>query len=150
MSAGRTRTLQFSDIFIITHNTYSSQMFGSFRLSIFFLKLGLAAVFLWFGVDKLIHPSYWLNAWVPQWFLGVLAKFGTDGIQFIYANGIFEILVGASLLSGILVKFFSFLAVAFLLSVILLVGLNEVIVRDIGLLGGLLALLFLPNRSSRF
>ena len=105
---------------------------------------------MWFGVDKLVHPSYWLNAWMPQWFLGILAKFGTDGIQFVYANGIFEILVGVSLLSGILVKFFSFLAAAFLLSVILSVGLNEVIVRDIGLLGGFLALLFLPNRSSRF
>ena len=125
-------------------------MFGSFGLSIFFLKLGLAAVFLWFGVDKLIHPSYWLNAWVPQWFLGVLAKFGTDGTQFVYTNGIFEILVGVSLLSGILVKFFSFLAAVFLLSVILSVGLNEVIVRDIGLLGGFLALLFLPGRNSRF
>ena len=125
-------------------------MFSSQKLSFFLLRTGLAAVFLWFGIDKMVHPSYWLNAWVPQWFLEVLAKFGTDGIQFVYVNGVFEILIGVSLLSGVLIKFFSFLAVIFLLSVIVSVGLNEVVVRDIGLLGGFLALLFMPSRRPRF
>ena len=125
-------------------------MFSSQKLSFFLLRAGLAAVFLWFGIDKMVHPSYWLNAWVPQWFLEVLAKFGTDGIQFVYVNGVFEILIGVSLLSGVLIKFFSFLAVIFLLSVIVSVGLNEVVVRDIGLLGGFLALLFMPSRRPRF
>jgi len=121
-------------------------MFTSARYSFWFLKIGLAAVFLWFGSDKFIHPSYWINAWVPAGFLTFLARFNIDGQQFIFLMAIFEMLVGISLLSGILVKTFSFLAITFLISVFFTAPFNEVIIRDIGLIGGFLAILFWPNR----
>lgn len=121
-------------------------MFTSARYSFWFLKISLAAVFLWFGIDKFIHPIYWLNAWVPAGFLAFLAKFNVDGNQFIFWHGIFEILVGVSLLSGVLIKLFSFLAIIFLVFVFFIAPLNEVIIRDIGLIGGFLAILFWPNR----
>ncbi len=125
-------------------------MFTSSKYSHIFLKIGLAAVFLWFGLDKFFHPQYWLNAWVPQWLLLILARFGTSGIQFVYTNGVFEILIGASLLLGVLTRFFSFLAIVFLVGVMFTVGLSEVTVRDFGLIGGFVSLLFWPERARRF
>ena len=121
-------------------------MFTSAKYSFWFLKIGLAAVFLWFGIDKFIHPSYWINAWVPAGFLTFLARFNIDGQQFIFLMAIFEMLIGISLLTGILVKTFSFLSILFLVSVFFTAPLNEVIIRDIGLIGGFLAILFWPNR----
>lgn len=125
-------------------------MFTSAKYSFWFLKISLAAVFLWFGIDKFIHQIYWLNAWVPAGFLAFLAKFNMDGNQFIFLQGIFEVLVGISLLSGVLIKLFSFLAIIFLVFVFFVAPLNEVIIRDIGLIGGFLAILFWPNRRHSF
>jgi len=121
-------------------------MFASARYSFWFLRIGLAAVFLWFGIDKFIHPVYWLNAWVPSSFISFLSRFHLNGNQFIFLLGIFETLVGISLLTGVLAKFFSFLAVIFLVAIFFTAPFNEVIVRDIGLTGALLAVLFWPSR----
>ncbi|OGN13065.1 MAG: hypothetical protein A3C71_00430 [Candidatus Yanofskybacteria bacterium RIFCSPHIGHO2_02_FULL_43_15c] len=121
-------------------------MFTSVKASFWFLKIGLAAVFLWFGIDKFIHPTYWLNAWVPAGFISFSSRFNLDGNQFVFLLGIFEVLVGISLLTDVLVKFFSFLAILFLVSVFFIAPLNEVIIRDVGLIGGLLAILFWPHR----
>lgn len=105
---------------------------------------------MWFGTDKFIHPAYWLNAWVPAGFLSFLFRFNLDGNQFIFLTGVFEILTGVSLFSGVWVKLFSFLAVIFLVSVFFIAPLNEVIIRDIGLIGGFLAILFWPDRQRVF
>lgn len=120
-------------------------MFTSSRYAYLALRLGLAAVFLWFGIDKMFHPSYWLNAWVPQGVQSVLAHFNVSGTQFSYLNGIFEILVGLSLVTGVFMKVFSALAIIFLLSVLIFVGISEVTVRDFAMIGGFLAVMLWPN-----
>ena len=117
-------------------------MFQSLRYSNLFLRLGLAAVFLWFGIDKFLNPQYWLNAWVPQSVISFASKSGASGMDIVYASGVFELLVGASVLSNIFIKIFSVLALMFLTTVFFTFGVNEVIVRDIGLMGGFLSLLF--------
>ena len=124
-------------------------MFSSSRFSYLVLRLGLAAVFLWFGVDKILHPTYWLNAWVTPTVRSMLDVIGIPAAQFIYLNGIFEILVGVSLVTNVMQRIFSLLAVLFIISIFIFVGLNEVTVRDIGLLGGFLAVLFWPNGNRR-
>jgi|SRR3989344_9503527 len=121
-------------------------MFTSVKYSFWFLKIGLVAVFLWFGFDKFIHPTYWLNAWVPAGFVSFLGRFGLDGSQFVFLLGVFEILVGISLLTSVLTKFFSFLAIIFLVAVFFIAPFNEVVIRDFSLIGGLLAVLFWPHR----
>lgn len=123
-------------------------MFQSLRYSNIFLRLGLAAVFIWFGVDKFLNPQYWLSSWIPQSALSVASKVGVSGIDFVYASGVFELLVGASVLSNIFVKVFSVLALIFLITVLLTFGISEVLIRDIGLMGGFLALLFWPERRN--
>ncbi len=112
-------------------------MFSSAKYSYLALRLGLAAVFLWFGIDKIVHPSYWLNAWMTT-------------SQFIYLCGVFEILTGVSLATGIFSKFFSVLAVLFLVGAAIFVSSSDVIIRDIGLIGGLVAIFLWPAPRNRF
>jgi len=120
-------------------------VFQSLYYSNLFLRLGLAAVFIWFGVDKFLNPEYWLNSWVPQSALLIASKVGISGIDIVYASGVFELLIGASVLSNIFIKIFSVLALIFLVVVLFTFGISEVLIRDIGLMGGLLALLFWPE-----
>lgn len=124
-------------------------MFTSSRLSYLILRLGLAAVFLWFGIDKMTHPEYWFNAWVVPWVRSFIDTVGLSGNQFVYLNGVFEILVGVSLVTNVLQRFFSLLAALFLISIFVFIGFNEVTVRDIGLLGGFISVLFWPNGNRR-
>jgi len=111
-------------------------MFQSFRYSNLFLRLGLAAVFIWFGVDKFLNPQYWLNAWITQNVLLIASGVGINGMDIVYASGVFELLVGASVLSNIFVKIFSVLALIFLITIVFTFGINEVLVRDIGRVPG--------------
>ena len=123
-------------------------MIGSLKYSNLFLRLGLAAVFIWFGVDKFLNPQYWLSAWVPQNILALASKIGISGLDIVYTSAVFELLVGASILSNIFIRIFSVLALIFLITVLFTFGINEVIVRDFGLIGGFLSLLFWPGSRS--
>lgn len=125
-------------------------MFTSARYSYLVLRLGLAAVFLWFGVEKMLYPTYWFDAWVPQGARSLIAWANLSGQQFIYLNGIFEILTGLSLATGVFTKLFATLAAIFLIVVLIFVGISEVTIRDIGLIGGFLAVLLWPNERNRF
>lgn len=125
-------------------------MFQSFRYSQLALRFGLAAVFLWFGVDKFIHPEYWINAWMPSQAISIAETIGLTANNLATISGIFEVLVGISLLSNIFTKFFSLLAALFLALIFILFGtqgFNEILMRDIGLIGGLLAIFFWPRKS---
>jgi uncharacterized membrane protein YphA (DoxX/SURF4 family) len=109
----------------------------------------LAIVFLWFGVDKFLNPTYWLDAWVPQGFQALIESVGMPGRNFIFLNGIFEILVGVSIVSGFYVRAFSGLAALFLVVVtaVHIGGATEVVLRDVGLIGALVALAAWPERA---
>lgn len=124
-------------------------MAHSFRLPHWILRVGLAAVFMWFGIHKFIHPDLWIAAWVPQSILGLVNIIGMSGENFIFLNGIFEVLVAISLISGYFMRIFSVVAVAFLVLVVAfyIAGPTEVVIRDIGLIGGLLALALWPERT---
>ncbi len=123
--------------------------FVSLRFSNMLLKIGISAVFMWFGVHKFINPEYWVSAWIPHWMPGFLDFFGLTPINFIYIMGIFQILVALSFLTGVGVRLFALLASLFLIVISFVFGFggfNEMVVRDLGLLGGLLAILFWPER----
>lgn len=121
-------------------------MLTSLRYSQLMIRIGLAVVFFWFGIDKFIRPEYWVTAWVPGNIISLLGQVGLSGKDFIYLNAIFEILVGTSLISGMFMRLFSLLGAVFLVAVAVIHGLDVVIVRDVGLVGGLLALVFWPKR----
>jgi len=123
-------------------------MFQSLRYSNFILRLGLAIVFFWFGIDKFFHPDYWVNAWVPQSISSFVISLKIRPIDIIYISGVFEILVAVSLVSNIFIPFFSSLAVLFLGSIMFFHGFSEVLVRDIGLIGAFLSLIFWPRQRN--
>lgn len=120
-------------------------MVFSTKYSYLALRIGLAIVFFWFGVDKFIHPGYWLDAWVPVWAVGFVGKFGISAHQFIFLNGIFEVLIGLSLVTHVFTKIFSLLGALFLIAIVIFVGISEVTIRDAGLIGGLFAILLWPE-----
>lgn len=122
-------------------------MLKSLKLSHFLIRIGLAAVFLWFGIDKFFHPIYWINAWIPKWLIQNAIYFKINETSLVYLFGVFEILVGVSLVSGVFMRFFSFLAILFLVTISIIYGFNEVIIRDLGLIGGFLSLLFWPSKN---
>jgi len=123
-------------------------MIQSLKYSNLALRLSLAIVFFWFGIDKFFHPDYWVNAWVPQSISLFAENFKMRQIDIIYISGVFEILVGTSLVTNIFIVFFSILSLVFLGSIMFFNGFSEVLVRDIGLMGIFLSLIFWPKQRS--
>jgi len=78
--------------------------------------------------------------------LSFISNLNISDIQFIYLNGIFEVVVGLGLITGVFMRILSVIAILFLVTVAIFFGFNEVIIRDIGLMAGLLAIVFWPQR----
>lgn len=121
-------------------------MFQSLKYSNLALRFSLAIVFFWFGIDKFFHPDYWVNAWVPQSVSLLAANFKIRPIDIIYASGVFEILIGTSLATNIFIAPFSLLAVLFMGGIMFFNGFSEILVRDMGLMGAFLSLIFWPRQ----
>ena len=104
------------------------------RYSPLMLRLSLAIVFLWFGVDKFVNPGYWSHQ-LPDTIKVIAGITEESEYGLIHLIGVFEILVGSALASGIFTRYVAAIASAFIFSIIVTTGLNPATVRDIGLLG---------------
>jgi len=98
------------------------------KYGLLLLRIGLGGVFLWFGIDKFIHPDIWVN-YIPQWF-PMLIPVGT----FILLMGIVESLIGFFVLIGFYTRTAAAIAALMLIPIIVSLGYNEISVRDFGLL----------------
>jgi len=108
--------------------------------------LGLSFVFLFFGIDKFIHPLLWIS-WQPTFFDGLLG-FAKEGWNIIFAviEFIFVILlliprtrwIGAGLMT------------VFVAPIVIMTWPSDIAVRDIGLMSISLYLFlsFLPQKKS--
>ena len=123
-------------------------MYQSLKYSNLILRLSLAIVFFWFGIDKFLHPDYWVNAWVPQSVALFAENFKIRPLDIIYMSGVFEVLIGTSLATDIFITFFSFSGLVFMGSIMLFSGFSEVLVRDVGLMGVFLSLIFWPKQRN--
>lgn len=94
------------------------------------LRIGLGSVFLWFGIDKFFKPVAWTK-WIPEWFNAFLP---VDQFTFIYALGAFETLIGLLVLIGFCTRIVAVLAGLSLFGIIASWGLNEIMIRDAGLM----------------
>jgi len=99
-------------------------------LGLLFLRIGLGGVFLWFGIDKFFNPVFWTK-WIPDWFGAVLP---VDVFTFVYALGVFETFIGLLVLIGFYTRIAAGLAGVSLFGIIASWGLNEIMIRDTGLL----------------
>jgi uncharacterized membrane protein YphA (DoxX/SURF4 family) len=105
------------------------------------LRVGLAGVILWFGVNQLLFTEQW-TAWVPEW----TATFGFSPEQIVGLNGFFEVATGLMLLVGLYTRYVALVLFLHLLVIVYDIGLTAIGVRDLGLAAALLALA-LDDRS---
>ena len=112
---------------------------------LFLFRLGLGLVFLWFGVDKFIHTSLWLSYITPA--MSELIPF-SQGL-FIHTLGIIEIVLGGFLILGLFVRLVALFIALHLFFVVLTLGLNDVAVRDIGLMITAIALALIKKHPYR-
>ncbi len=120
----------------LTHLIEEHSHYGTFVA-----RIGIAAVFLWFGLDKFIHPVNWIG-WVPPWMQALIPM---SLVGFMYIQGVIETVAGVMLLVGYKVRLASFVAVVTLLGVELAMvgtGQAEMMLRDAGLLAASLSLFF--------
>lgn len=93
------------------------------------LRIGLSLVFLWFGVDQIIHPNAWLG-FIPDW---VVSLTSISAPTIVYLNGLFEIIFGTALLFGIFTRFVAFVLFLHMADITIMVGLDSIGIRDFGL-----------------
>ena len=107
------------------------------RISFHILRVGLAVTFLWIGILIIRNPEAW-GGYLQPWAAGLLP---IPLAQAMMGTAILDIAIGAFLL----INFLPWLAAsvgAIHLAVILIVsGITDITVRDIGLLAGMLALM---------
>jgi hypothetical protein len=117
-----------------------------------FLRLGLGAMFVYSGLDILLHPTAW--TWALRGLPAILAnpinQFGAE--TYLRAQGIAELAMAAALFAWFLprwlVRIVAFFAALEMAAILVFFGVDTVTYRDIGLLGAALALLF--DRTERF
>lgn len=113
--------------------------------AIFVLRLGVAAVFIDFGVGKLIDPVSW-SMFVPPSVVQSLGEGLTVG-RILQIQGVVEILIGVHLMAGLQTRWAAGLATAMLAVIILVVGWTPIGVRDLGLMAASMALVFCGSGS---
>ena len=112
--------------------------------SVFIIRIGLALVLLWFGIDEIRNPENWFS-YFPQALIPLLPF---DLNLFFILNGIFEVVVGSLLLIGFKTRIVAFIAALHLLSITLSLGYNDVAIRDLGLM--LMAVSLIFSGAGRF
>jgi uncharacterized membrane protein YphA (DoxX/SURF4 family) len=90
-------------------------------------RLGLSAVFLWFGINQLFNPNQFIG-YLPEFLFSLeYAKY------FVIANGIFEIIFGTLLIIGLYTRLAAVILGLHLLAITSQLGYGETAVRDFGL-----------------
>lgn len=92
------------------------------------LRIGISLVFLWFGINQVLDPSYFTN-YLPDFILNF-----SNPVNFVIFNGIFEVIFGILLLLGLFTRLVSIILTLHLLGIIFSLGYNEISVRDFGLM----------------
>lgn len=113
------------------------------------LRVGFALMYFYSGSDLISHPQGWYWA-IPQWFAQLVS--GVMPLDaYLKVQGVGEIVIGIALLAWFLkpavVKWFALLAAIEMAGIVFLSGINSITFRDIGLLGGALALVMITWRK---
>jgi uncharacterized membrane protein YphA (DoxX/SURF4 family) len=114
-------------------------------IGIYILRLGLAVVFLYFGIYQILDQSRWIYS-VPDRFLNFYISEILKS-KIVFLNGIFDTVIALSLISGLFIKIFSLLGFIHLLSItIFSLGFEPNGIRDLGLAFAMLSLFFLCRK----
>ena len=89
------------------------------------IRYGVALVFLIFGVWQLIDPASWLG-YVPPFV-------PLDTMVAVYLNGLVDVILGIMLALGFFTRIVAIVAAVHLIAISVVLGFNDVAVRDYGL-----------------
>ena len=99
------------------------------------MRLSLAFVFGWFGISEIFSPRYW-SGYVPQIITELLP---IPILPLVQGHGAVLIFLALCFLFRFYLRYVGVLAILVLLSIIggliSMNGFNEIVVRDVGLLG---------------
>lgn len=117
--------------------------YGRYGLPYLFLRWGLGITFIWIGIDIFRNPQNWIG-FLPNQVPFDIAREGA-----LRAGGFFDVAIGILLIVRFMPKIVGLLASIHLLGIIIMNSLDAVIIRDVGLLGASMAILFWPSRHHR-
>ena len=106
------------------------------QVSFHILRLGLSATFLWIGFSILRQPEVW-SGYLQPWALKLLPIPITQAMM---GTAVLDITVGILLLAGIFTYIAAFVGTLHIAVVLLVSGITDITVRDLGLFAGMLAL----------
>ncbi|RJQ18195.1 DoxX family membrane protein [Candidatus Woesearchaeota archaeon] len=107
------------------------------------LRIALALVFLWFGINQLFFPNDFIG-YLPNWAVQDQAGIGNvmhsvvnalpgKAYTLLAINGLVEVLLGIALLMGFFTRISAIILGAHLFIIMISLGYNEIAVRDFGL-----------------
>ena len=102
-------------------------------------RIGIAAVFLYFGFLAVQDPVGQARLWTGRETLEIIMAFLPLRAAFTIF-GILELFVAFSLISGVLLRIGLFLAALLLLGIIINLGFNDIAIRDFAILTGVIYL----------
>lgn len=115
-----------------------------FSAGITLLRLGLSAVFLWFGFSQLFDSLNWVYL-VPNWAVNIL---GVPPAMIVLANGAFEVVLAGLLAMGFFVRIISLILAIHLIPIAFGLGLSASAVRDFGIIISTLSLSLMYKRQT--
>ncbi len=117
-----------------------------------FLRVGFGAMYLYSSIDIIRHPANW--EWAVKTLPGfiqtpIVNVMGLNG--FLFWHGVGELVLALVFLSWFLprifLRFAAFFAFLEMASILVFIGIDLITFRDIGLLGGMAALLVMSFRQ---
>lgn len=103
----------------------------------------LGLVFLWFGVHELRQPHLW-TGYVP-----VLSSTSTFAVWAVLAHGAVLFVLAVALLAGIAPRTAAAVGALLVLEIVISLavqGINDIVVRDLGILGLAIAVAAIPQQ----
>lgn len=111
------------------------------------LRIGLGITFLWIGVLIVKDPLGW-SGYIQPWAGNLIARF-IPLKEMMFGTGLMDIGIGALLIIHIFTGFVAAIAALHLAVILITAGINDITVRDIGLLAATIALTIIewPRRQ---
>lgn len=105
------------------------------------LRIGLGFIFIYAGVMSFSAPENWIG-FVPPWIENIIKP-----LIFLQVHAAFEIILGLTLLTGIVLPAAALIAFFNIFAILFFYGVDDVTFRDFGLLMTALALFLLSTKE---
>lgn len=107
-----------------------------YKVGLLALRFGLAGTYLYSGLSLISNPEKWIG-FIPSWFQNTLPIQPELYLQF---QGGFELILAFAFITGILLRPAALISALEMTGILLFLGPNLITFRDMGLLGGAVAL----------